>query len=118
MFGGIKNFDAHNPFIFPEIEHNILRESPVGDLLFAIIVLPIAGMLGDRFGRRAMAYWGMAVMGLSIMGLGLVEYTFGQYLLLFVLLGAGSATAWTSLNTLAIQVAPDLRKPVVSVYNT
>lgn len=83
-----------------------------------IIVSPIAGMLGDRFGRRAVAYWGMAIMVLSIMGLGLVEYTFGQYLLLFALLGAGSATAWTSLNTLAIQVAPDLRKPVVSVYNS
>jgi MFS family permease len=83
-----------------------------------IIVSPIAGMLGDRFGRRVMAYWGMTIMVFSIMGLGLVEYAFGPYLLLFALFGAGSATAWTSLNTLAIQVAPDLRKPVASVYSS
>ena len=82
-----------------------------------IVVSPIAGMLGDRFGRRPIAYAGMAIMVISIMGLGLVEYTFGKYLLLFALLGTGSAAAWNSLNTLAVQVAPDLRQAVASVYN-
>ena len=33
------------------------------------------------------------------------------------LFGTGAATAWTSLNTLALQIVPDLRKPVVSLYN-
>ena len=32
--------------------------------------------------------------------------------------GAGSSTAWTSLNTLAVEVVPDLRKPVASLYNS
>lgn len=85
---------------------------------FGIIFSPTAGILGDRFGRKPIAHGGMAIMVISILGLELVEYTFSKYLLLFALFGSGSATAWTSLNTLAVQVVPDLRKPVASVYNS
>jgi MFS family permease len=85
---------------------------------FGIVFSPIAGILGDRFGRKPIAYGGMVIMVISILGLELVEYTFSKYLLLFAFFGTGSATAWTSLNTLAVQVVPDLRKPVTSVYNS
>jgi len=83
-----------------------------------IISSPIAGILGDRFGRRPISYVGMAIMVVSILGLRTVDYTYGKYLMLFALFGIGSATAWTSLNTLAVQVVPDLRKPATSVYNS
>jgi MFS family permease len=53
----------------------------------------------------------------AVFGLAAVEYSYEKYLLLFAIFGAGSATAWTSLNTLAVEVVPDLRKPVASVYN-
>ena len=39
-------------------------------------------------------------------------------LCVFALFGIGSATAWTSLNTLAVEVVPELRKPVASLYNS
>jgi predicted MFS family arabinose efflux permease len=85
---------------------------------FGIVFSPIAGILGDRFGRKPIAYGGMVIMVVSILGLELVEYTFSKYLGLFALFGTGSATAWTCLNTLAVEAVSGLRKPVASVYNS
>jgi MFS family permease len=85
---------------------------------FGVLASPIAGILGDRFGRRAVANVGGAIMVGAILGLAAIEYTYGNYLCLFALFGTGSATAWTSLNTLAVQAVPDLRKPVASLYNS
>ena len=82
-----------------------------------ILVSPIAGILGDRWGRKKVAYWGGAFMMSALVGLSLLDYGYERYLLLFSLYGAGGAMGWTSLNTLAIQMIPDLRKPVASVYN-
>ena len=84
---------------------------------FGILAAPIAGILGDRVGRIPIAFLGGGIMITAVLGLAATEYTYEKYLLLFALFGAGSATAWTSLNTLAIEVVPDLRKPVASVYN-
>jgi MFS family permease len=85
---------------------------------FGILASPIAGIMGDRLGRIRIAYLGGAIMVAAVLGLAGVEYTYGKYLFLFALFGAGSATAWTSLNTLAVEIVPDLRKPVASVYNS
>jgi MFS family permease len=82
-----------------------------------VIASPIAGILGDRFGRRIIAHIGQAILIGAILGQEWMFYTYGKYLLLFALFGVGASTAWTSLNTLAVQIAPDLRKPVASVYN-
>ena len=82
-----------------------------------IVAAPIAGILGDRRGRIPIAHLGGGIMIAAVLGLAVVEYSYWKYLLLFALFGAGSATAWTSLNTLAVEVVPDLRKPVASVYN-
>jgi MFS family permease len=84
---------------------------------FGILAAPVAGILGDRRGRIPIAYLGGGIMIAAVLGLAAVEYTYEKYLLLFALFGTGSATAWTSLNTLAVEVVPDLRKPVASVYN-
>ncbi len=82
-----------------------------------IVASPLAGFLGDRYGRIRIAYLGGGIMIGAILGLEMVTYSFSKYLLLFALFGTGAATAWTSLNTLAVEIVPELRKPVASVYN-
>jgi len=46
-----------------------------------------------------------------------LSYSLLTYFILFLFLGTGAATAWTSLNTMAVQVSTSMRKPVTSVYN-
>ncbi len=78
---------------------------------------PIAGFLGDRFGRKYFVYAGGVIMVAAVLAQEWIDYSYGNYVLLFALFGTGSSSSWTSLNTLAVLVVPDLRKPVASVYN-
>jgi MFS family permease len=82
-----------------------------------IIVSPIAGLLGDRLGRKRVFLAGTGVALFSIILMALSTYVFSKYLIFFLVLGTGAATAWTSLNTMAVEIAPALRQPVTSVYN-
>ncbi len=82
-----------------------------------IVVSPFAGVIGDHFGRRNVLMGGMAVVFISIILMATMEFHYLSYALIFLLLGAGSATAWTSLNTIVILSAPALRNPVTSIYN-
>jgi MFS family permease len=82
-----------------------------------MLVSPFAGILGDKWGRKRVAYLGAFFMVSALFALAFFNYSFEAYLLIFALYGAGAATCWTSLNTLAVQLIPELRKPVVSVYN-
>lgn len=82
-----------------------------------IPVSPVAGYLGDRFSRPAVFFGGM-VLVLAALGLMAVwDYDRLRYAALFLLLGTGSAAAWTSLNTLAVQSSSTLRNAVTSLYN-
>ncbi len=82
-----------------------------------IIVSPIAGFFGDHLGRRNIFLAGTAIALLSIALMAFVTYSYSTYLIFFLVLGIGAATAWTSLNTMAVQISVPLRKPVTSVYN-
>ena len=63
-------------------------------------------------GNRAMA---IAILSVALMAT--LSFAYSTFLVLFLVLGTGAATAWTSLNTLAVQLSPSLRQPVTSVYN-
>jgi len=85
--------------------------------LSGIIVSPLAGYLGDRFGRQIVFLAGTAIVVVTIILMLVLSYSLLTYFSLFLLLGTGAATAWTSLNTMAVQVSTSMRKPVTSVYN-
>jgi len=85
--------------------------------LSGIIVSPVAGLLGDRFGRQLVFLAGTAIMVMSIILMLVLSYSLLSSFILFLFLGTGAATAWTSLNTMAVQVSASMRKPVTSVYN-
>ena len=85
--------------------------------LSGIIVSPLAGLLGDRFGRHKVFLTGTAILVLAITLMLALPYSLFTYFILFLILGTGAATVWTSLNTMAVQVSTSMRKPVTSVYN-
>ena len=81
-----------------------------------IIVSPIAGFLGDHLGRKKVFFGGCSIAILSVVMMVLSPNAFTPYLICFLVLGTGAATAWTSLNTMAVESSPSLRQPVTSVY--
>ena len=85
--------------------------------LSGIIISPLAGFLGDRLGRQIVFLVGTAIVVVSIILMLVLSYSLLAYFILFLILGTGAATAWTSLNTMAVQVSTSMRKPVTSVYN-
>ena len=85
--------------------------------LSGIIISPLAGFLGDRFGRHKVFLAGTAIVVISLTLMLALSYSLLTYFILFLILGTGAATAWTSLNTMAVQVSTSMRKPVTSVYN-
>jgi len=82
-----------------------------------IVASVFAGILGDRYSRKLISSAGMGIMVLTIVGLQMMDYSYKNYILVFNLFGIGSAAAWASLNTLAVQAVPELRKPATSLYN-
>jgi MFS family permease len=99
-----------------------LPSDQVGAVLSAtgfsgIIVSPIAGFLGDRFGRKRVFLAGTTVVLVSFVLMVTLPYSLTHCFISFLILGTGAATAWTSLNTMAVQISTSMRKPVTSVYN-
>lgn len=85
--------------------------------LSGIIVSPVAGLLGDRLGRLKVFFAGAFIAAMAVALMAAVSFSFVNYLVFFLILGTGAATAWTSLNTMAIQMSSSMRQPVTSIYN-
>lgn len=115
-FIGIMTFTAQ----FLKASHNLPTDK-IGVLLSAtglagILISPLAGWLGDRFGKNRVLLAGGSLASGAIVLMALLPYTYSGYLVLFLIFGTGSAMAWTILNTIAVELSPVLRKPVTSVY--
>jgi MFS family permease len=114
---GIMTFTAG--FLKTEME---LPSDQIGALISVtgitgVMISPVAGYLGDRMGRIRVFLAGSTAALLCILCMVAVPFSYWPYLALFLLFGTGTATAWTSLNTLAVEIVPAFRKPVTSVYN-
>ncbi len=83
-----------------------------------IIISPFAGYWGDKHGRRIVFWCGGGTALIGILLMAFIPFSYTLYLILFLIFGVGAATAWTSLNTMAVENSPQLRKPVTSVYNS
>jgi predicted MFS family arabinose efflux permease len=99
-----------------------LSEDRIGLILglAGIVGIPaslLAGRCVDRFGRRSVGVSALGAYVLALVGLATAPYTYWGTAGFAVWLGTAGATAWAALNTLAVEVIPDLRKPVSSVYN-
>lgn len=82
-----------------------------------IAVSPLAGYLGDRLGRLKVFFGGACIALVCIVVMNATPFSYWPYFVLFLVFGTGSAVAWTSLNTMGVQIQPSFRKPVTSVYN-
>lgn len=99
-----------------------LPSNQIGTLLSVmgfsgIIISPVAGFAGDYFGRTRVFLASATLSFLCIAMMSFLEFSYWIYFTLFLLFGAGAASLWTTLNTMAVQASPSFRKPVSSVYN-
>lgn len=99
-----------------------LTEDRIGVVLaiFGAVGVPasvLAGRWVDRVGRRSVGVWGLAGHVAALLALAWAPYAFWRVLVLAGLLGWTAAVAWTALNTLAVEISPQRRKPVAAIYN-
>jgi len=78
---------------------------------------PLAGLIQDRWGRKPVFFGGISIILLSIALMHVSRFSYLTFILLFFLLGCGAATAWTSLNTMAVESSVKLRNAATSLYN-
>ncbi len=85
--------------------------------LAGIFTSPFAGVVVDKAGRRPTGFVGLLSMAAGITAL-FAASGFYTYLLSFLVLGAGVAFVWASFNTLAVELVPEKRGTVSSLFNS
>lgn len=100
----------------------LMREHQIGIILASsgvagIIASPFAGALVDRVGRKRTATYGFLITAAALVLLNFAGDFYAFVLLLF-LFGCGTAFIWASLLTLSVEVIPDMRGTVSSVFNS
>jgi len=75
----------------------------------AILLRPIAGRAGDRFGRRVLMIGGALIVGTTALCAGLVE-ALGWIIATRVLMGLGEACFFVGATTMATDLAPEERR--------
>lgn len=99
----------------------LMKEYQVGIILASsgiagIIASPFAGVLVDRAGRKETATYGFLITAVSLVLL-IFAKDFYAFVLLLFLFGCGTAAIWASLLTVSVEVIPDMRGTVASVFN-
>ena len=99
-----------------------MKADKIGVILFsagiapAIVAIP-AGKLVDIIGRLKVILNGFTIMIIAFILLRFAD-SFTRFVILFFLLGCGTGTAWPALNTLAVELIPEKRATVSSLYNS
>ena len=75
----------------------------------AILLRPLAGRIGDRFGRRVLMVGGAFVVGITAACAGLVE-SLAWLILTRILMGLGEACFFVGGTTMATDLAPESRR--------
>lgn len=100
----------------------LMKERQVGVILASggvagIIASPFAGAFVDRIGRKKTATYGFLITAASL-ALLIFAGDFYAFVLLLFIFGCGTAAIWASLLTLSVEVVPDMRGTVSSVFNS
>lgn len=76
----------------------------------------VTGKLADHYSKKKLLFWGMLLQGLAIMGF-LVTNGYSVYILLFILLGIGTAVVYpTFLAAIADHTHPQQRPQSIGVF--
>lgn len=100
----------------------LMKERQVGIILASsgiagIIASPFAGVFVDRVGRKQTAIYGFLISGGTLVLLNFAQ-SFYAFVLLLFLFGSGTAFIWASLLTISVEVIPEMRGTVSSVFNS
>lgn len=85
--------------------------------LGGIMLSPLAGVAVDRIGRKKTAMVGLTLMVLALFALRF-GFSFITFALLLFVLGCGTAFVWAAFNTLSVEILPDDRGTVSSLFNS
>jgi MFS family permease len=99
-----------------------LNDAQIGTIMTAtgfadIFAAPMGGRLVDRIGRKVTATLGFLVLIISLFVL-YQSATSLEYALGLAILGTGAQFIWSALLTLTVEVSPDNRGTVSSIFNS
>jgi DHA1 family multidrug resistance protein-like MFS transporter len=99
-----------------------VSEDKIGILLstvgfIGIPTAPVAGYLTDFIGRKKTLLVGLTIM-LSAFLILLHVTTYGSFFIPLAIMGTGSTTIFTALNTMIVECVPESRGAASSIYNS
>ncbi|OFV68863.1 MAG: Major facilitator superfamily MFS-1 [Candidatus Syntrophoarchaeum caldarius] len=99
-----------------------VSEDKIGILLstfgfLGIVTAPVAGYLTDFIGRKKTLLTGLMIMLASFL-IFLPVNSYTSFFIPIAVMGAGSTTVFTSLNTMVVECVPGSRGAASSIYNS
>jgi MFS family permease len=85
--------------------------------IVGVVVAPLAGLLGDRWGNRRIVIGGIVLFLAGSLGLIVTPGTLAAYPPLLLLIGIGLACMITNVGAIALSLRPELRQAISGVFN-
>lgn len=85
--------------------------------IVGVVVAPLAGLLGDRWGNRRIVIGGIVLFVAGSLGLIVTPGTLAAYPPLLLLIGIGLACMITNVGAIALSLRPELRQAISGVFN-